>query len=366
MVSEAFNNSVQDLSQIDNELMNSYKQMLDNYEKVNMVIRVLKLAYPFSNDNQRNRTLSSASTMIKSPSKNNNNSREQEEQQVVAMPISPPQQFKEQVVSKIKREPTEQQKPINNNSRCSTSPTYIPPKVFLDQFEKTANGFAQENNMNVSDVWELLLSHALPEDKLQWARQNILNRNYSWIQARQKYLAQFSDDQTPFKKILPTPSRSRTLEYSQSRSYDPLPTPPLNDEEDLQIARKRQEKYAEHFLALEMKEYEPVQDYNKKFLRYAKIANLSFSQTKLMRRYLNSLLPHLKSVIETAVQSCRVPQPKDIHEVMTLAEKLADQQKLVKQRIYAQPCWKLPNSIKRTSDDINDERPTKRLPSSCA
>lgn len=419
MVTETFLGSVNQVPQVDDNHMDEYKKMMQNFENVCTVVRVLSLAFPIDKESLKLLGAGPLSTIVnavnnKSPSpvqENTHKEQLQQEDQAVQpkqqQPLQPTKQqqlqpkqqqlqptkqtnqkvahpttasppFISTVVepkvayilraenkSVVKKE-TVPQEVVESRPTRASSPTYIPPKVFLDQFEITATELAAKENVRVSTVWEQLLNYALPPNKLQWAKSHVFNRNLTLAQFRQMYLVAFSDDQKPFRKVPSSNSRPRDNQRPGARTHDPLPTPPPNDEEELQMLRSRQEKYAEHFLALEMKEYQTIQDYNKKYLSYAKTANIDLdSQSDSMRRYVKSLLPKHKSIIDSAVQSRRVPHPKNIKEIMDLAQRLIEQQRLAKEHIYAQPCWKHPSltsSLKRSSDELSNERPVKRAP----
>lgn len=410
-VAELFSYSVNELKAHQTE--ENMKNVMENFDRVNTVMRVMKLAYPqylsFQNimtatttdlatpslKNESNDVMASTTTTttstnlatvkpIVTPSANlaapvevkpePNHANPYRDHSPVAVPMAAPPA----PTTKINLVPQ------FNTQVESTQQAHISPKEFLDKFEKTCKQFAAENGFIVANIWESLLVHALPKDKLAWAEKNILNRNLSWYEARQIYLRSFpiSTSPTPpqqskpqqiqpqqsVKQQAPPPVRRETARMT--RTLNPLPTPPPMDDEEAKLLRKKQEKYAEFFLALQMREYETIGDYNRKFLRYVNIANIGLSQADLIRRYLNSLLKEHKEMMDAALTShpSISRTPTQIEDMMALTEKVITSQQKVKDRIYAQACWQTPRKRENSEIQLQQQQqpPPKRFSPFCA
>lgn len=385
-VAELFSCSVNDLCT--NQTEENMKNVMENFDRVNTVMRVMKLAYPQYSGVQHVMTAPTnadlAAPIYAKNEPNDAMTTTTTNLATINPMVTPPSPL---ASVEIKTDPNSVNKyrdhsPVASAPRLvsrlpTVTPTvdeqshsYISPKEFLDKFELTCKKFAAENGFVVSNVWESLLVHALPKDKLAWAEKNILNRNLSWYEARQIYLRAF-----PLKTASPTPPAPRQQQVQKpqkrekarvTRTLNPLPTPPPTDDDEAKLIRKRQEKYAEYFLALQMREYESIGDYNKKFIRYVNIANIGLSQVDLIRRYLNSLLKEHKEMMDAAFIShpCILKTPENIEEMMKLTEKVITSQQLVKDRIYAQPCWQ--RQRKRENTDGQQPPASKRSTPFCA
>ncbi|KAG2198477.1 hypothetical protein INT47_004464 [Mucor saturninus] len=231
----------------------------------------------------------------------------------------------------------------------------ISSNVFLDQFENTARTFAAQNKMELSDVWESLFVHALPQDKIKWAENTILHRSLNWNTARKYYLKAFPDIhvQTPFKQFNhnePPTDLSTSATQAATRVNDPV-TPVLQgtmDEKKRMI--ERHTLYAERLLSLEMKSYDTIYDYNKKFHRYSIVACMNLNDASLSKRYITSLVPKYRLLVEKALAN---KPPAGLIETMKFAERLIQAQGIEHKKIQRQVCWKHPNQKKRTSSDDN-------------
>lgn len=236
----------------------------------------------------------------------------------------------------------------------TTKPNNISSSVFLDQFEKTAHEFATQHNIAMEQIWESLLVHALPKDKLAWAEKTILNKNMDWKTARGHYLSAYSDV-VPSKKIivkeLDMPALVKTtsaLAGSTQPSYVPTTTTDANAQ-----TRERQSRYAEYLLSIEMKEYDSITEYNSKFYRYASIACMNLTDVSLFRRYVSSLLPKYRLPVERVIQQ---NSPQNLKETMNLAcGVIIPLEKARKSN--GEACWKHPLVIKRNGLEENTSSP---------
>lgn len=250
-------------------------------------------------------------------------------------------------------------------TKKNTESINISSNVFLDQFENTARTFAAQNKMELSDVWESLFVHALPQDKMKWAENTILNKSLNWNIARKYYLKAFPDIhvQTPFKQHNnnnPPNGPSPSVTEASTRVNHPI-APPLKitmDERKRMI--ERQSLYAERLLSLEMKGHDTIHEYNRKFHRFSNVACMNLNDASLSKRYIHSLIPKYRLLVEKALAN---KAPSGLLETMSFAQKLIQAQETENKNIQGQVCWKHPNLKKRTIPDDN-LRPYKK--SSCA
>lgn len=244
--------------------------------------------------------------------------------------------------------------------------TNISSSVFLDQFENMARTFATQNKMDMSDVWESLFVHALPQDKIKWAEITILNKSLNWNTARRVYLKTYPDIhiQQPIKQFTsnePRTGLSASVTEAATRiNQTTAPTMYMSQEEKKRML-ERQSLYAERLLSLEMKGYDAIHEYNQKFHRFSNVACMNLNDVSLSKRYIHSLTPKYRLMVEKALAS---RTPPTLVETMRLAESLIQPQETNHKKIHGQVCWKHPNNQKKRSTGEDGIRPFKR--SSCA
>ncbi|KAI8086997.1 uncharacterized protein B0P05DRAFT_533252 [Gilbertella persicaria] len=152
---------------------------------------------------------------------------------------------------------------------------------FLEQFEATATQFASLNSIHINAVWESMLVHALPSDQIEWAKQHLLNKDYTWEKAKQIFKRQFPDASrsiSPVARVKQKP-QEETMPLSMDHEF----TLPKSDN------TRRMAVYAEHLLGLEMKLYDNIDEYNNRYSRYCRIAQMDLHDPSLMQRYVRSL-----------------------------------------------------------------------------
>ncbi|KAI8088497.1 hypothetical protein BDF21DRAFT_413377 [Thamnidium elegans] len=363
---------------------NTHQQQLlsvmEHYDRLNMVMKVLKIAYPIKintpNENNvvntvmKNVTTTVSNTLSKmneipaKPELNNNNiaaaavvrpvlAEPRPQQQPVHTKPKPTtttptvthtetrsaastQVPRSTVVEPVQVEVSQPPKPLvkadnlqikkpestrPKPKETSTKTNNISSSVFLDQFEKTAHEFAAQHNIAMEQIWESLLVHALPKDKLAWAEKTILYKNLDWNTARQYYLTDYPDviqlSQKPVKKVFrENPSAMPKLLKTSTLSRINLPSHiPSTTNTNAQI-RERQSRYAEYLLSIEMKEYDSITEFNAKFYRYASIACMNLNDGSLSRRYVSSLLAKYRLPVEHVIQQ---NSPQNLKETMDLA-----------------------------------------------
>lgn len=398
-VTERFLGIINDVQQLlnnqnYNNINNSLKQLLEQYEHVGMIVNVLNSIYPVINNIQHQNSLaiaakSAATTSLNSLSRvfDSVNASLQNvtidpmtqqtlnaiQHQIIQStaesnndfgtppvrmsPINDPMEIEKQELD-IKRQQLEHEKEEFEKEKQMMLSSVQPPAVtvktennaipeglqeqlqiqngiqglvisssqFLEKFEMTASEFAASSHMDVDSVWESMFAYALPGDKLPWAKQNILGRNLSWGEAKRIYLRQFPD----ITSTSPTPPRSRPI--------SPLPASPsaavaipkqpaghsklskLPSISNAKIDLRRVARYAEHLLSLEMKVNDNIDEYNARYLRYSRCAQMDLNDASLIRRYCNSLLPHYRNLL---MEHLKMSPVNNLEAVISLASSLA-------------------------------------------
>ncbi|KAI8982290.1 hypothetical protein BDF20DRAFT_866050 [Mycotypha africana] len=235
-----------------------------------------------------------------------------------------------------------------------------PPSVvtshFLDQFEATAKVFAEKTGYTLQDVWEKMLVYALPsEEHRVWANSNIFNKNLTWQEAKDLYKRAFPDPD-PFSTAPPTPpllpphtplsAEAATTVSVKSESENSLPKkksfatsllrpevvesklkqspsgpiksknskPDTNHDRarSVQAKQYRMQRFAECLFELRMGDYDSIQEYNRKYVRYCRAAEMDCRDPSLVRRYISSLLPPYRKAIKEKLQRSNDHPPSDI------------------------------------------------------
>ncbi|KAL9536772.1 hypothetical protein MBANPS3_012379 [Mucor bainieri] len=200
---------------------------------------------------------------------------------------------------------------------------------FLEQFERTAQTFAQSINMDMDNVWEFMLIHALPKDKVPWANETIIGKKHPWRYAKQMYYAKYAEKNGsapssptghravagPSTSIPTAPtvalaatnavaqaatgaSSSAAATTTSSAPPTPLqrllarPAPSATDSPPKERDQRRIADYCQHLLSLEMKFYDTIEQ---------------------------SLDPKYRNIVRTALHLHKQPL-NHIKDVMAVAE----------------------------------------------
>ncbi|KAI8366553.1 hypothetical protein BD560DRAFT_400665 [Blakeslea trispora] len=244
---------------------------------------------------------------------------------LVAQPISPAQQA-------LDTPKTAQQiNEVPPQSSSQPSESFLASQ-FLEKFELTATQFAELNKISVNSVWESLIIHALPQSQGQWAKENLLGKDYTWEKAKQIFRGHFlktSHHSSPvILKQIKLEAASQPPQKLASPSIQPAQPPqqrPIspqtqlgqqqqhgasevgNDSSQIRTSQKRIADYAEHLFGLEMRLYENIDDYNKRYMRYCNIAKMDLSDASLMQRYARSLLKVHRNLIHSNISGKTIP-----------------------------------------------------------
>ncbi|GAA5801067.1 hypothetical protein HPULCUR_006509 [Helicostylum pulchrum] len=273
--------------------------------------------------------------------------------------LAPTKSLDKENTSQIKKPESGGQ--VSKPKESTTKANNISSSVFLDQFEKTAHEFAAQHNIAMEQIWESLLVHALPKDKLAWAEKTILDKNLDWKTARGRYLSAYPDA-VPSKKAaasvqekkefgMPALVKTSALADSTQPSSVPTTTNASNAQ-----TRERQSRYAEYLLSIEMKEYDSITDFNAKFYRYASIACMNLSDVSLSRRYISSLLPKYRLPVERVIQQ---NLPQHLKDTMLLASGMIIPLEKAR-KSNGEACWNHPPLMKRNNLQ-EDTRSQKRF-----
>ncbi|KAG1039777.1 hypothetical protein G6F43_012432 [Rhizopus delemar] len=280
--SEQFLKSTKDLldafTQSDaNELKIALNDVVNQFDSLNLMVGVIKLANPI----KMTQTIDLSNTV----SQKNKLKLSEIKQTELDKPI-----IKEEVEqrmmfnSKGQLNDSERLQPVNDKNMKHLSSTQ-----FLEQFEKTANDFAQSNHLSLNDVWKFLLVHAVPPKYTVWVKENLVNRYSIWSEAKSAYLHQFPD------KI------------------------------DKKPVTCRQERYAEYLLQLQMKEFDSISEFNEKFGIFSKNACMNLYDPSLLNRYIRSLSPKCRSLLTEALQKPTTNQPNSLDDLMRLTTRLVNE-----------------------------------------
>jgi hypothetical protein len=189
---------------------------------------------------------------------------------------------------------------------------------FLTQFEMTASSFASLNRMSIDCVWESMIIYALPADKAEWAKVNLLERNLTWNEAKLIYLRRFPDTgSTSPPPPLPAMDQAVAPPKQPEIQLKQKALPPItNTKIDLQ----RVARYADHLLSLEMNVNDNIDEYNTRYLRYSRCARMDLNDASLIRRYCKSLLPHYRALL---IERLKTSSINNLQGVTSLASSLA-------------------------------------------
>ncbi|KAK4510217.1 uncharacterized protein ATC70_006389 [Mucor velutinosus] len=236
---------------------------------------------------------------------------------------------------------------------------------FLEQFEKTAETFAQSINMDIDNVWESMLIHALPKDKLPWANETIIGKKHPWRYAKQLYYIKYAEKlnnalsfptdhpaETGSSSSIPAAptaafaaTNAVTQATASTSSIDVVPTngaptitttttvnaplsplrkllerpAPSTADPPKERDQRRIADYCQHLLSLEMKFYDTIEQYNKRYMRYCTIANVDLTGKNFIDRYIRSLDPKYRDIVRAALQLHKQPL-NHIKDVMAVAE----------------------------------------------
>ncbi|CAO3609752.1 unnamed protein product [Mucor fragilis] len=283
------------------------------------------------------------------------------------------QQRHEQRISESKKseqakDQSKQQQDKENLAKQRQQVHVLSTDQFLEQFEKTAQTFAQSVNMDIDNVWESMLIHALPKDKIPWAKEAIIGKKHSWRYAKHMYYKKYADNANntsapssptgPAAVAVPSfsiPTASTAafaatnaaVQATASASTNnaipatgapavttiatinaplsPLqrllarPAPSATDPPSRERDQRRVADYCQHLLSLEMKFYDTIEEYNKRYMRYCTIANVDLTGKSFIDRYIRSLDPKYRGIVRTALQLHRQPL-NHIKDVMAVAE----------------------------------------------
>ncbi|GAN08868.1 hypothetical protein MAM1_0228d08385 [Mucor ambiguus] len=263
---------------------------------------------------------------------------------------------KEQREQELRKQKLREQQDKENLAKQKQQVHVLSTDQFLEQFEKTAQTFAQSINMDIDNVWESMLIHALPKDKVPWANETIIGKRYSWRYAKQLYYVKYAEKNgsapssptghlsvagpsssiptaaqaitgassngvIPATKNVPTISTTTTINNPLSPLQRlltrpaPSPTDPPPKERD----QRRVADYCQHLLSLEMKFYDTIEEYNRRYMRYCTIANVDLTGKSFIDRYIRSLDPKYRNIVRTALQLHKQPL-NHIKDVMAVAE----------------------------------------------
>jgi hypothetical protein len=211
----------------------------------------------------------------------------------------------------------------------------ISSSQFLKQFEMTASNFAALNHMSVDRVWESMFVYALPGDKAEWAKKNIFGRDFSWNDAKKIYLRHFPD--TASTSPTPPPPVQPPVQLKQ-KTLPPITNPKAN--------LRRVARYAEYLLSLEMKANDEIDEYNARYLRHSRCAQMDLNDTSLIRRYCNSLLPQYRNLLAERLKTSPV---STLEGVTSLASSIAKANPTATSTKYTQNCTHNRNMLKVAS-----------------
>ncbi|KAF1806134.1 hypothetical protein V8B55DRAFT_1454119 [Mucor lusitanicus] len=283
---------------------------------------------------------------------------EQQQQQQQQQKLQLQQQRHEQRIIELQKQEREQKEKEQQDKEKLAKQKHqihvLSTDQFLEQFEKTAQTFAQSINMDLDNVWESMLIHALPKDKLPWADETIIGKKHSWRYAKQLYHEKYAGNSgsapsSPTGRPLATAAPSSSMPtaatanatagapsngvatpaitttttvnaplsplqklLARSAASTPGPSPKERDQ-------RRVADYCQHLLSLEMKFYDTIEEYNKRYIRYCVIANVDLTGKSFIERYIRSLDPKYRKIVQTALQLRKQPL-NNIKEVMAVAE----------------------------------------------
>jgi hypothetical protein len=239
---------------------------------------------------------------------------------------------------------------------------------FLEQFEKTAKTFAKSIEMDIDNVWESMLLHALPKNKITWAEETIFGRKHTWNYAKQMYSMKYAEKPNTTNNelawnsttqgnntVIPTKPASEVanniptaptavfaatnalvnattaapktavapLNTLLEKSTIAVTAPPQSREQPREQDERRVADYCQHLLSLEMKFYDTIEEYNKRYMRYCLIAHVDLTGQSFIDRYIRSLNPKYRDMIRATININQTPI-NNINQVMQLAEEVVN------------------------------------------
>ncbi|KAG1137393.1 hypothetical protein G6F37_006737 [Rhizopus arrhizus] len=283
--SEQFLKSTKDLldafTQSDaKELKIALNDIVNQFDSLNLMVGVIKLTNPI----KMIQTIDLSDTVSE---KNRLNFSEIKQTELDKPIIKEEVEQRMMFNSRVQVNDSERLQPMND--KIEKNMKHLSSTQFLEQFEKTANDFAQSNHLSLNDVWKFLLVHAVPPKYTLWVKENLVNRYSIWSEAKAAYLHQFPD------KI------------------------------DKKPVTYRQERYAEYLLQLQMKEFDPISEFNEKFGTFSKNACMNLYDPSLLNRYIRSLSPKYRLLLTEALQKPTTNQPHSLDDLMRLTTRLVNE-----------------------------------------
>lgn len=321
-------------------------------------------------ERERKRILLDKENTIKIQQKLNLEKQQQQQQRVVQQKQQLQQQHEKRKLDQerlMKKQQHEKQEEDNLTKQRQQIQTLLTDQ-FLEQFEKTAKTFAKSIDMDIDNVWESMLLHALPKSKITWAEETIFGRKHTWNYAKQMYsmkyaekpnaannesawkpTAQDSNTAVPTKlasevanniPTAPTAAFAATnalvnattaapqiavtpLDALLADSTTAVAAPPQSREQPREQDQRRVADYCQHLLSLEMKFYDTIEEYNKRYMRYCLIAHVDLTGKTFIDRYIRSLNPKYRDMIRAAINLNQAPI-NNINQVMQLAEEVVN------------------------------------------